>query len=422
MSRRTIASAFASAKPKHSDVAEAWPTVPQRDFDASLRCAICAEFYAMPVTFRACQHAFCSDCARRSLPTMHKCPTCREPAEESDLVPAKALEEVVERFKKIRDELLDAALTARTAAATKTSERRAERTSRAKVARPVIEQADEFEDDGAIVLDDGSDDDGNGNDASDSATDGGLGTSPTAHRRDGSDNVACPVCCAQVPSREINSHLNSCLVRNEPLSSPGGGGAKKRARSVEETTSTALTRRLPKLAYHVFTLNKIRELCKKEGLASNGDKKMLEARHKEFTTRVNSIIGYGRVPDLPAIAREVNREEARKVGAGAKARMFNTVATSREKATAAAAKTSDATFARLIEEVRSRQKAAKEDASGETQTTEVISIGTDDENKTSALGGKSSPTTSEDEDWHDEEILPLSQAAPRWVPTDDEDE
>ena len=169
-------------------------------------------------------------------------------------------------------------------------------------------------------------------------------------------------------------------------------------------------------------MNKIRELCKKEGLASNGDKKMLEARHKEFTTRVNSIIGYGRVPDLPAIAREVNREEARKVGAGAKARMFNTVATSREKATAAAAKTSDATFARLIEEVRSRQKAAKEEASGETQTTEVISIGTDDENKTSALGAKSSPTTSEDEDWHDEEILPLSQAAPRWVPTDDEDE
>ena len=380
----TIASAFVRAMPKHADVAEAWPTMPQREFDAALRCAICAEFYAMPVTFRACQHAFCSDCARRSLPTMKKCPTCREPAEESDLVPAKALEEVVERFKKVRDELLDAALTSRMDASTKARG--------ARVAGPLIERVDEYEDDEAIVLDDGNEED-DGNDGSDRVG-------------DALENVvSCPVCCARVPSREINAHLNACLVRNETLSSPRAEASKKRARSVEETTSTALPRRLPKLAYHVFTLNKIRELCKKEGLASNGDKKMLEARHKEFTTRVNSIIGYGRVPDLPAIAREVNREEARKVGAGAKARMFNTMATNKEKAMATAVKTSDATFARLIEEVRSRQKATKEGAG-------II-----------VAGGKSSPATSEeDEDWHDEEILPLSQAAPRWVPTDDEDE
>lgn len=34
---------------------------------------------------------------------------------------------------------------------------------------------DEFEDDGVIVLDDGSDDDGDGNDASDFVMDGGFG-------------------------------------------------------------------------------------------------------------------------------------------------------------------------------------------------------------------------------------------------------
>ena len=105
----------------------------------------------------------------------------------------------------------------------------------------------------------------------------------------------------------------------------------------------------------MFALNKLREMCKNVGLNSSGDKKRLEVRHKEFTTRVNSIIEYGRVPDLPH--REVNREEQRKHCAGAKARIFNTMATSKEKATATSVKTCDATFARLIEEVRNRQRS-----------------------------------------------------------------
>lgn len=98
-------------------------------------------------------------------------------------------------------------------------------------------------------------------------------------------------------------------------------------------------------------LNKICELCKKEGLAFNGDKKMFEARYKEFTTRVNFIIGYGCVLDLFVIVCEVNCEEVCKVGVGVKVCMFNMVVMSREKATAAAAKTSDVIFVRFIEEV-----------------------------------------------------------------------
>ena len=101
----------------HADVAEAWPTRPQRDFDASMRCGICGDFYEMPVSFRGCHHAFCSDCVRRALPVMEKCPTCREPAEERDLVPNKALEHAVECYKRVRDELLGTTLAERDARA-----------------------------------------------------------------------------------------------------------------------------------------------------------------------------------------------------------------------------------------------------------------------------------------------------------------
>ena len=156
----------------HADVAEAWPTRPQRDFDASMRCGICGDFYELPVSFRGCHHAFCSDCVRRALPVMEKCPTCREPAEERDLVPNKALEHAVECYKRVRDELLGTTLAARDARArgdregTTTTVGRTGSSAHARSlieadepSRPVIERDDEFVDD-----DDDDDDENDEND------------------------------------------------------------------------------------------------------------------------------------------------------------------------------------------------------------------------------------------------------------------
>jgi len=377
---------------QHLDIAEAWPSPALRDFDAAMRCAICGELFSLPASLRRCGHCFCSDCARRTLPVTEKCPHCREPSREVDLVANKALEQVVEAFKLVRKELLDAVTRARRAPGRGTDERMNMPSSSHRRAQPVIERVDEYADDedltaaeqedsdsGPIVLDD---DDGPSVVASEART------------------APCPVCNARIQIGLMNSHLNVCLVRQEALSSPGGAeDSRQKKRRVDGDSSSCpsvAVKKLPKLAYHVFGVAKLRDMCKSVGLAANGDKKQLESRHKEFTTRVNSIIDYGRVPDQSAIAREVNREEARRVGAGAKARMFGFSAQMKEKE----AENSNAIFAKLIEEVRSRSKR-KDDA------TSVIRDEDEDVNEEAGA-------ISEDE------ILPLSQAAPRYVPSDDE--
>ncbi|OUS42642.1 hypothetical protein BE221DRAFT_62574 [Ostreococcus tauri] len=351
---------------RHLDVAEAWPTNALRDFDASLRCAICSDFFELPVSFRACRHAFCSACARRSLPVLETCPMCREPATEGDLMPNKALEHAVECFKRVRDELLEATLSGEAApSATAARPERKVRNQRQQSLFSTEVNSDSEDSDAPIVLSGGAE-----------------------NARAEARSAPCPVCNASIAMNAMNTHLNTCLVRREALSSP----SRKRERSGEGAGSAISQKKMPKLAYHLFTLNKLREMCKNAGLAANGDKKQLEARHKEFTTRVNAIIEYGRVPDLAAIAREVNREEARKVGAGAKARIRAITATP-----------SSLNSSRRFEiEVRRVRTPA-----GRT----LIDNHNDDEEE-----------AEEERSLSEDEILPLSQAAPRYVPTDDDEE
>lgn len=372
---------------RHLDVAEAWPTNALRDFDASLRCAICSDFFELPVSFRACRHAFCSACARRSLPVLETCPMCREPATEGDLMPNKALEHAVECFKRVRDELLEATLSGEAApSATAARPERKVRNQRQQSHVSTEVNSDSEDSDAPIVLSGGAE-----------------------NARVETRSAPCPVCNASIAMNAMNTHLNTCLVRREALSSP----SRKRERSGEGAGSEILQKKMPKLAYHLFTLNKLREMCKNAGLAANGDKKQLEARHKEFTTRVNAIIEYGRVPDLAAIAREVNREEARKVGAGAKARMFGFAAVSNGKTS----DNSNAVFAKLIEEVRNRSKTSST-ASGKdvAEPTRIVDDARMDNHNDDEEEAEEERSLSEDE------ILPLSQAAPRYVPTDDDEE
>ena len=385
---------------RHSmDVPEAWPTPAQRAFDSSVRCAICGDLFAMPVSFRACAHTFCSDCIRRALPVMGKCPQCRESALESDLIPNKALDHAVRCFKDARGEMLDAAL--RRGDTTTTSGRRV---------RPQRQQPTLRKNTTTSNNDNGKDDDDGGDNVvtlllSESESDQYDGVEPTPPS---TTSAPCPVCNTHVSLSLMNAHLNTCLVKNEALSSP----ARKRKTPPSSTANSPQqphqVKKLPKLAYHVFPVTKLREMCKKEGLNSSGDKKQLEMRHKEFTTRVNGIVEYGRVPDFAAIAREVNREEARKAGAGAKARMFNTVATNREKAAADAARTDNETFARLIEEVRSRQqKQVRRQSSEPPPNNDDVE---EDDNEDG------------DEEDDDFEVLPLSQAQPKYVTSSDDDD
>jgi E3 ubiquitin-protein ligase RAD18 len=388
------------------DTELAWPTRPLRDFETSLRCGICGDFYVMPVSFRACSHAFCSDCARRALPVMEKCPQCREPGRESDLVPNKALELAVQCFKAVRAELLDAIVVNTTTTNTTTTQKKKKKRAAPVDVVTLLEEEEEEEIEEVAR--------GGSSSSSSSSRDNDQ---QQQQQQQQNQSAPCPVCNVSVSVKLMNAHLNTCLVKSEQLSSP----TTKKKKLQNQSAPSSTTLRLPKLAYHVFTLTKLREMCKSAGLNATGDKKQLETRHREFTARVNGVVDYGRIPDRAAIAREVNREEARKIGAGAKARIFNIAAAAAGAATTnTTTSTSDATFARLIEEVRSRQqqgtikKKIPAAAAVKPPPSETMII--DDE-----FEGGFHDDNDDDDDWCDEEVLPLSQAAPRYVPSSDDE-
>ncbi|KAI8802956.1 hypothetical protein BJ742DRAFT_831462 [Cladochytrium replicatum] len=101
------------------DAAEDWTDIhddlaPLADFERSLRCAICGEFYRDPVTAEfagGCPHNFCSFCCRQQMGQLGlnhmRCPQCK--AELKDTVNLKknrALASVVNEFVGHRPKLL----------------------------------------------------------------------------------------------------------------------------------------------------------------------------------------------------------------------------------------------------------------------------------------------------------------------------
>ena|ERR1700761_2377204 len=91
--------------------------------DTSFRCSICKDFFDGPVLLNNCGHSFCSlvsdvrvtnagyhsdagtlviQCIREALSAEQQCPSCRQPAAESNLKKNIALEDVVSGWRKVR--------------------------------------------------------------------------------------------------------------------------------------------------------------------------------------------------------------------------------------------------------------------------------------------------------------------------------
>ncbi|XP_037774991.1 E3 ubiquitin-protein ligase RAD18-like, partial [Penaeus monodon] len=89
--------------------------------------------------------------------------------------------------------------------------------------------------------------------------------------------VSCPVCCVEVPERNINLHLDACLKRMEM-------GCE------EEITVVDCPKRkpLPKLVYSLLSEKQLRQKLKDIGLSVQGDKPLLVSRHRRYTTLYNA--------------------------------------------------------------------------------------------------------------------------------------
>ncbi|KAM3846470.1 E3 ubiquitin-protein ligase RAD18 isoform 3-T3 [Vipera latastei] len=86
--------------------------------------------------------------------------------------------------------------------------------------------------------------------------------------------VECPVCGVPVQELHINSHLDSCLTRDEKKDSLRSSGQKRKS--------------LPKLVYSLLSDRDLKKRLKEHGLSTQGTKQQLIKRHQEFVHMYNS--------------------------------------------------------------------------------------------------------------------------------------
>jgi len=85
------------------------------EFDQSMRCQICCDFFRAPVSVPNCHHTFCSECLsnhiRAGLTSSKRfasCPICRQRIEpNSKNIPNRNVEEMIQKFGCIRNKLLE---------------------------------------------------------------------------------------------------------------------------------------------------------------------------------------------------------------------------------------------------------------------------------------------------------------------------
>ncbi|KAF9653854.1 hypothetical protein BDM02DRAFT_1100456 [Thelephora ganbajun] len=247
---------------------------PQRELghlDSSLTCKICREFYRGPVSL-SCGHCFCSLCIRNSMTSKQECPVCRKCANEGQIRPVAALEEIVESWKAAR------ALVLTLATANGESSRLTPEESISAIAGP---------------------------------------STPNKRRKLVSEDglIDCPICHTFVPFDAINMHIDSGCKSTSTPSKPKQKAEWSKVfskRSKDSAQESDPDRRLPKLNYHTMKEKQIRELLSQAELSTAGDKNALTARHQQWTILYNSNQdrSASQRQDLERIRKELKKWEA----------------------------------------------------------------------------------------------------------------
>uniref|UniRef100_A0A7S0WW35 RING-type E3 ubiquitin transferase n=1 Tax=Pyramimonas obovata TaxID=1411642 RepID=A0A7S0WW35_9CHLO len=179
--------------------------------------------------------------------------------------------------------------------------------------------------------------------------------------------VFCPVCKIPILEHLIANHVDTCLTRNSCATTGSGPASNSRAfGSRPSTTSTAgrsQPKLMPKLVYNLMSDKQLKKRLTDEKLSTKGDRKTLERRHHEYTLRMNSALRSNKKQDANAIAAEVQKMERQRVKA--ESSTVNTIAATTPGQRTVA---NDATFAQLIQQVRSRQAVKKKEENEQSIT------------------------------------------------------
>ncbi|KAI9019032.1 hypothetical protein DFJ74DRAFT_204108 [Hyaloraphidium curvatum] len=258
-----------------------------RELDNAMRCPICKELYSdyPPLTLVSCLHSGCSYCVRKAVQESSICPICRDPADETKIRVNRDLERVVTAWRtRSRDAVLELARSAAQPRPGPVPEGQV--IAAAPSATSVPPQAaqaaeDSVVDDGVVVIDD-----------------------PPAQ-----EVVKCPICNNDVRMQYMNKHLDKNCTPDPFLARKGSGsdvtaffapqssardnkGAPKKVVSAKpgfaQGASGDERTRIPPLVFDILNDKKLREHCKKHGLAEVGTRGTLIRRLSEFILRYNA--------------------------------------------------------------------------------------------------------------------------------------
>mmetsp|Transcript_66634 Transcript_66634/g.150514 ORF Transcript_66634/g.150514 Transcript_66634/m.150514 type:complete len:386 (+) Transcript_66634:60-1217(+) len=243
------------------------------DLEITLRCEICGEVQASPVSLPSCGHTYCSACVRSSFnanPRGAGCPTCRTACSTNDLKPNKALANTIAAFCAARDTVL-----AVVAALEQT---------RKAVPSNISEATASF-----------------GSERRDESP-GGLG------HAGGAAGASAGLIEPAGGSRRSPALEDSDF---EDDSGPREGGGNARGGSGGGSGDGTQASYIPATVYSLLKDAGLRRECLKLGLVAKGDRKTLEWRHREFVKLHNASVDGGRSPVPAVIAKEVAEAERR---------------------------------------------------------------------------------------------------------------
>eukprot|EP01084_Bolivina_argentea_P104481 187075_1 len=251
------------------------------NMDVLLRCPICKNYFENPVLLSGCSHNFCSDCIRRSLLHKNECPICRNSSLRSHLISNKIIKQLSDAY-------------------------RMQKKNHCKRSPSKKRKASAL------------------NDIDTSALEPPKNRRKLTHPNNNkkrNDTVHCPVCAKAIVKSFINSHMDECLLKPKIVETLHND-QKERCDHDEDidiamvrTKENCSVKVLPFLAYTHMKERELRKIVNRLHLNSNGNKKLLVKRHREFVLRHNSQIdAYLNGNDIRNdrnIARQINNEEGK---------------------------------------------------------------------------------------------------------------
>ncbi|XP_072136751.1 E3 ubiquitin-protein ligase RAD18 isoform X2 [Mobula birostris] len=284
--------------------------------DEILRCGICFDYFNIAMMIPHCSHNYCSLCVRKFLSYKTQCPICCVTVTEPELLNNRVLDELVKCFRTARNlqskyDLQSPPVSPRAAQTVNTSKKN--QSSGYKVhtkMKKEMKYMDRFlsrshssvRQSGIQSTEEQCEEEQNDT-CTQSVTENCLAElAPKDNDAEPSTSgpkeivkVDCPVCAVAIPEKNINRHLDGCLIREDK----------------KESLRSCMNRRklLPKLVYNLLSDRDLKKKLKEYGLSTQGSKAQLIKRHQEFIQMYNSQCDSLNPKSAKDIAKEIEKNE-----------------------------------------------------------------------------------------------------------------